>query len=210
MQRKTICDLKSSGQLLDTDAILGKVFQKSGMGTYQTKDKMKKPFFYLVVADETASIKVMVYGNKLYEEIMEDRSYLFRRIKIDEIGVKVNALSKVSETTTVEVPAEIEMEAQNLICSDRPVCSITEVNECADGTVVSVEGTATEVSFSWTTLLDTWIHICIETIETLSLMQKTLLWTDFFLTTTYLISLLLPLPPMLFYHLLHSAQTFRY
>lgn len=146
VQRKYICDLNSSGQFLHTDGIIGKVVQKSGLRTYQTKDQVKKDFFYLSVADETASVKLMVYGKEHHREIKEDNFYLFRKLIIDDKGVKVTTLSIVSETSPVEVPEELEVEARKLIYSQSPVCSIAEAKSSADGTEVSVEGIITEVS----------------------------------------------------------------
>ncbi|XP_051250902.1 uncharacterized protein LOC127360497 isoform X2 [Dicentrarchus labrax] len=143
--RKSIRDLKSIQELCDTDGFFGKVVQKSGLRTYYTKDKEKKFFFYLGVADETASIKVMVYGKERNKEIKEEKSYLFRKLIKDEYGFKVNQRSRVSETNSVEVPEEIEMEAQKLIYPESPFYSINEATSLTDGTGVSVEGTVTEV-----------------------------------------------------------------
>ncbi|XP_070839622.1 uncharacterized protein [Chaetodon trifascialis] len=145
MQKKSICDLKSSSELLDTDVIAGKVVQKSGLRKYQTKEQEKKFFFYLAVVDETASIKVMVYGKKRYPEIKEGKFYLFRRLIRDDNRVKVTTQSKVSDTNSVEIPEKLEMEARTLIYSERPVCSISEAKSSDDKTGVSVEGTVTEI-----------------------------------------------------------------
>ncbi|XP_069001788.1 uncharacterized protein [Embiotoca jacksoni] len=60
-RRKTVADLLISGET-DQKIIQGKVVQKSGLRTYMTKNKEKKVFFNLGVADETGSVKVMVYG----------------------------------------------------------------------------------------------------------------------------------------------------
>ncbi|XP_076606840.1 uncharacterized protein LOC143332890 [Chaetodon auriga] len=143
--KKSICDLKSSSEVLDTDVIAGKVVQKSGLRTYQTKEQEKKFFFYLAVVDETASIKVMVYGKMRYSQIKEGKFYLFRKLIRDDNGVKVTAQSKVSDTNSVEIPEKLEMEARTLIHSERPVCSISEAKSSDDKTEVSVEGTVTEI-----------------------------------------------------------------
>lgn len=145
MQKKSISDLKSSGQLLDTEAFSGKVIQKSELRKYETKAKVKKDFFYLAVANETDCIKMMVYGKERFREIKEERSYLFRGLRIDDIGVKVNAMSRMSETKPVEVPEEVEKKARELICSESLFYTIARAKLSADGTV-SVEGTVTKVS----------------------------------------------------------------
>ncbi|XP_070773864.1 uncharacterized protein [Enoplosus armatus] len=142
--RKTICDLNSSSQLLGTSFIKGKVVLKSGLRTYQTKDKEKKFFFYLAVADETASLKVMVYGKKRYKEIKEDKFYMFRKLIKDDKAVKVTTQSVVSSTHSVEVPEELEMEARKLIYSESPVYTIEEAKSSAE--TVSVEGSVTEIN----------------------------------------------------------------
>ncbi len=146
MQRKYICDLNFSSQLLDTDGIIGKVVQKSELRTYHTKDEVEKNFFYLAVADETDSVKLMVYGKERYREIREEKFYFFSNLMIDEKGFKVTNQSSVSETSSVEVPEELEMEAQKLIYSQSPVCSIAEAKSSAGRAEVSVEGIVTEVS----------------------------------------------------------------
>lgn len=145
MQIKSISDLKSR-KVLQAEAVAGKVVQKSELKSYETKDKRKNDLFYVAVADETASIKMMVYGKKLHREIKEETSYLFRRLITDENDVKVNATSKVSETKPVEVPEEIELEALTLIYPESPFYSISDAQSFPDGTEVSVEGTVTEVS----------------------------------------------------------------
>ncbi|XP_035522302.1 uncharacterized protein LOC118331458, partial [Morone saxatilis] len=146
--RKSIRDLKSIKELRDTDGFFGKVVQKSGLRTYYTKDKEKKFFFYLGVADETDSIKVMVYGKERDKEFKEEKSYLFRKLLKDEYGFKVYQQSRVSETKSVKVPEEIEMEARKLIYPESPFYSINEATSLTDGTGVSVEGTVTEVSLN--------------------------------------------------------------
>lgn len=140
LTQKSISDLKSSSELLDTDIIVGKVVQKSKLFTYQTQADAKRFSFHVAVADRTASIKLKVYGKKSYQQIKENRSYLFRKLIKGEDGeVKVTSESIVSETRPVEVPEEIEAEAQQC-----PFRSIAEAKLCTDGTV-SVQGTISEV-----------------------------------------------------------------
>ncbi|KAK2882269.1 uncharacterized protein [Channa argus] len=143
--KKNICDLKSSRQLLETDGVVGKVVQKFGLRTYQTKDNVKNQLFPLVIADATACIKMTAYGKKHYKEITEERCYLFRKMIKDENGVKINTLSKVSETTAIEVPEKIMIEARKLIQPERPVCSIAEIKAFVHEKIVSVEGTIKEI-----------------------------------------------------------------
>ncbi|KAK2827954.1 hypothetical protein Q5P01_018988 [Channa striata] len=143
--KKTILDLQSSSELLETDAVVGNVVQKFGLQTYQTQHNVKKTHFYLVIADETACIKMTVYGKNYYKEIMEGRYYLFRKMMKDGNGVTINTLSKVSETSAVDVPEKILIQAQNLVCPERRVCSIAEVKASDSKTEVSVEGTITEI-----------------------------------------------------------------
>ncbi|XP_030603062.1 uncharacterized protein LOC115792602 [Archocentrus centrarchus] len=142
---RTISDVKSSKQILDSEVIIGKVLQKSGLCTYETTDKVEKPYFNLAVADETGSIKVVVYGNKLYSEIKEDRCYRFSKLQKGENVLKTTFLSNVCETKTVEVPAEIEKIARTLLCSESPLCSIAEVKMSAESSKVSIRGTVTEI-----------------------------------------------------------------
>ncbi|XP_068587880.1 uncharacterized protein [Cebidichthys violaceus] len=143
--RKSIRDLESS-TILETDGFVGKVVQKSGLRPYQTKDKARKCFFYLAVADETAGVKVKVYGKDRYDEIEVGSSYLFSRSLIkEEKVIMVTKLSKVSQTRHVDVPEELEMEATRLIYPESPVYSIKDAKLSADKTKVSVEGTVTEI-----------------------------------------------------------------
>lgn len=120
--------------------------QKSGLRTYQTKNKEKKFFFNLGVADETASIKVMVYGRERYQDIQEKSCYLFREIIMDENVMKVTKKSVISKTPAIDVPENLEMEAQMFVYSQTPVCSIGQAIGSAEKTSVSVEGTVRKVS----------------------------------------------------------------
>lgn len=145
MQKKSIRELKSSSELLDTDGIVGKVVEKSGVRSYRTKENVKKYFFYLAVADETASMKLMVYGKPFYKEIMEEKTYMFRQLTKDEKGFKFCSQSKFSQTKPVQVPDELEKEARELIYPKSPDCSIAEA-KLSTGIRVTVKGTITKVS----------------------------------------------------------------
>ncbi|XP_074466671.1 uncharacterized protein LOC141752551 [Sebastes fasciatus] len=143
--KKSICDVKTSG-ILETESIVVKVVQKSGLRPYQTKKKEKSFFFYVAVADETGTIKLKVYGRDRDKVIKEDSSYLLRNLINDENVIKVTASSKVSETKSVDVPEELQMEARKLIYPESPIYSVENVKSSADKTVVSVEGTVTEIN----------------------------------------------------------------
>ena len=140
MQEKSIYDLKSRG-ILETEFIVGKVVQKSELQPCRNGNF----FFYLAVADETASVKMIAFGEDRYQEIEEKRSYSFRNLK-DEAVVKITQLSEVSPTRPVNVPEELETEARKLIQS--PVYSIEEANSLPKGTDVSVEGTISRVNLN--------------------------------------------------------------
>ncbi|XP_045896615.1 uncharacterized protein LOC123963658 [Micropterus dolomieu] len=141
--RKRICDLNASGELELGKAIVGKVIQKSSLHTYRNSKDQEKFFCYVTAADETAAVKLMVYGKKHHKNIEEEKSYLFRKLLIDECCVRVTTESKVSETSPVNVPDDLEMEARTLVC---PVCTVSEAKLSADKTDVSVEGTVTEIN----------------------------------------------------------------
>ncbi|XP_067465071.1 uncharacterized protein [Thunnus thynnus] len=142
--RKTIKDVLTSGDL-GNKTITGKVVQKSALRTYETQQKEKKFFFYLGVSDEESCIKVMVYGKDRYQDIQEGRYYSFRNVIMEENVMKVTKQSKVARTSPIDVPEELELEAEMLIYPQKPVCSIAKAKEYADKTVVSVEGTVTEI-----------------------------------------------------------------
>lgn len=147
MQKISICDVKSTG-ILETQFIAVKVVQKSGLRTYRTKAKEKKCLFYLGVADETGSIKMTAYGKDHDKKLKEGSSYLFRKLIQDESGPKVTTFSIVSQTRSVDVPEQLEMEAQKLIYPESAVYSIKEAKSAADRTEVTVEGTVTDVSLN--------------------------------------------------------------
>ncbi|XP_031162584.2 uncharacterized protein LOC116054974 [Sander lucioperca] len=139
--KKSIRDVKLSG-ILETDVIVGKVVQKSELRTYKNKNKN---FFFLAVADETASIKVMVYGKKRFQQIKEGSSYSFRKLIMDEYSVKVIESSTVAQRRSVDVPEEIETEAQKLLHPESPVYSIKEAKSFDNKKKVSVKGEVTEI-----------------------------------------------------------------
>ncbi|XP_033969986.1 uncharacterized protein LOC117469627 isoform X2 [Trematomus bernacchii] len=138
--RKSIFDLKSSG-ILETEAIVGKVVKKSELLT----SKIKTFFFFLGVADEAASVKLMVYGEDHHRQIKEGRSYIFSNLIKDGIYVKVNASSSVSVTKPVIVPEEFEREAERLLSPESPLTSIKYIKSSRPQTHVSVKGTVTEI-----------------------------------------------------------------
>ncbi|KAK1875221.1 Replication factor A [Dissostichus eleginoides] len=135
---KSIFDLKSSG-ILETEAIVGKVVKKSELLT----SKIKTFYFFLGVADETASVKLMVYGKDLHRRIKEGSSYIFRELIQDGKYVKVNASNSVSETNPVNVPEEFEREAERLLYPE--LTSIKDIKSSPPQTHVSVEGTVTQI-----------------------------------------------------------------
>lgn len=154
LTQKTISDLKSSSELLETDKIFAKVVQKTKLWSYQTQDKVKRFWFQMAVADHTASIKLKAYGKDYHKMIKENKSYLFRKLKKDELGeVMVTSKSIVSDTRAVEVPVEIQEEAQRRL-NYSLLCSIAEAKLCHDGTV-SVQGTISEVILSQGTHMST-------------------------------------------------------
>lgn len=120
--------------------------EKSGLRTYQTKDKITKFFFYLGVADETASIRVMVYGKEHYQDIKRGSNWMFRNVIMDGNVMKVTKMSKIAKTSPVVISEELELEARMRIYPQRPVCSIKEAKMSEDRTMLSVEGTITQVS----------------------------------------------------------------
>ncbi|XP_018544191.1 uncharacterized protein LOC108891514 isoform X2 [Lates calcarifer] len=146
--RKTINDLNTGGDL-GQKAITVRVVQKSVLRSYQTQEKVEKLFFYLVVADETGSIKMMVYGKEHYQKIIENHSYLFKNVILEKSGyfhekmIKVIEYSTVSRMSDVDVPEEMKLDAQRLIYRQNPVHSITKAKEFAKKTTlttVSVKG----------------------------------------------------------------------
>ncbi|KAM9332407.1 uncharacterized protein KZ484_017517 [Pholidichthys leucotaenia] len=144
--RKTIHDFKTSG-VLDHKRILGKVVQKSGLRTYYTKNKEKRFFFYLGLADETAVIKVMVYVKERFQFFKEKQFYTFRDVLLDENGImKVTRKSVTAKTSAVDVPDDLELQALMLVYSQSSLCTIADVLTYDDKTAVSVQGTVAQIS----------------------------------------------------------------
>ncbi|XP_026183332.1 uncharacterized protein LOC113142523 [Mastacembelus armatus] len=114
-QKQSIRAVVSRGQLPDTKCIIGKVCKKSELRTYRTQKNEEKFFFHLGVADKTASVKVMVYGNQRFATITEGTCYSFRKVLVEGNMIKVTRLSYVVKTRSVQLPPELEMEAQSLI-----------------------------------------------------------------------------------------------
>ncbi|XP_022600469.1 uncharacterized protein LOC111221380 [Seriola dumerili] len=148
--RKTIHDLRNSDGLCQKP-IVGKIVQKSALRIYVTKQKVKRFFFYVALADETNCIKAMVYGEERFKKITEKNFYMFRNYKMEmcdytnENNMKVFKDSTVSRTPPVDVPEELEVEAQMLIYRYSPVCSIAKAKLFDAKTLVSVEGTVTKI-----------------------------------------------------------------
>ncbi|CAJ1063688.1 uncharacterized protein LOC117812720 [Xyrichtys novacula] len=143
--RISIADLKTKDLLLETDAFFGKVVQKSGLQRYQTKDQRKDVFFYMAVADEETCVKSMVYGKKHYRNTKEGGSYSFRNLIKDQQLVKVRKCSTVASVKAIQVPEELEIEAQKLIYPESPFYSIADTKQLPDKTDVSVRGTVEEI-----------------------------------------------------------------
>ncbi|XP_056253436.1 uncharacterized protein LOC130182478 [Seriola aureovittata] len=148
--RETINDLRNSDGLFQKP-VAGKIVQKSCLRSYETKEKVKRFFFYVAVADETSCIKVMVYGEERFEKIKEKNFYIFKNVKMEmfdrsnEKVLKVFKYSTVSRTTRVDVPEKLEVEAQTLIYRHSPIFSIAKAKLFDDKTLVSVEGTVTKI-----------------------------------------------------------------
>ncbi|XP_054902688.1 myeloid cell nuclear differentiation antigen-like [Poeciliopsis prolifica] len=115
----------------------GKVVQKCALRTYETKENQKKKFFHMAVADETDSIKVMVYGEELFNKVEEGRLYLFTDVNVHvvhgETFMKVTKHSKISKTNDIEAPKTMELQS--------PFFSIKKVQSFKEETAVSVKGT---------------------------------------------------------------------
>lgn len=77
-QRTRIRLLKDNGRP-NEKSVVGKVVQKFNLQTYTTKNDEKKFFFYLEVADETDSIRVMVYGKERFQRFEPGKTLSFRR-----------------------------------------------------------------------------------------------------------------------------------
>eukprot|EP00066_Takifugu_rubripes_P009217 XP_003975963.2 PREDICTED: uncharacterized protein LOC101067288 [Takifugu rubripes] len=139
---KSICDLVAAHEVVATATIRGRIMDKSKLQTYKTQ---KKDFFFLLVTDETASIKMMVYGKPHYQKLQKGKHYLFRKLIRDKNLFKVTLQTIVAELGAFDIPKEVEEEAKRL-SSHSPYVSIEEVKKGDSGIVsVSVEGTITKV-----------------------------------------------------------------
>lgn len=145
-QRIPIKRLKITGEEAGK-VIAGTVVQKSGLRTYDTKKKERKVFFTLGLADETGTIKVMVYGKERFKKLNEDASYIFKKVIVDRQKniVKLTKRSKTSKTSSIAVPEDLQLEARVLIYRQSLFSSIRNTRTVPDKTCVSVEGTVTEV-----------------------------------------------------------------
>ncbi|XP_023205660.1 uncharacterized protein LOC111611793 [Xiphophorus maculatus] len=138
--RQSIKLLKESG---DTNGkpVAGKVMQKCALCTYETKKKQEKKFFHLAVADETDCIKVMVYGEELFNEVEKGRLYLFINVEVDvvygEMVMKVTNQSRISKTNGIKVPKTLELQS--------PLFPIEKIQSFKEKTAASVKGTVIEI-----------------------------------------------------------------
>ncbi|XP_027888352.1 uncharacterized protein LOC114153788 [Xiphophorus couchianus] len=138
--RQSIKLLKESG---DTNGkrVGGEVMQKCALRTYETKKKQEKKFFHLAVADETDCIKVMVYGEELFNKVEKGRHYLFTDVEVHvvygEMVMKVTNHSKISKTNGIKVPKTLELQSQYF--------SIEEIQSFKKETAASVKGTVMEI-----------------------------------------------------------------
>eukprot|EP00066_Takifugu_rubripes_P029874 XP_011619140.1 PREDICTED: uncharacterized protein LOC105419338 [Takifugu rubripes] len=139
---KSICDLVAAHEVVATATIRGRIMDKSKLQTYKTQ---KKDFFFLLVTDETASIKMMVYGKPHYQKLQKGKHYLFRKLIRDKNLFKVTLQTIVAELGAFDIPKEVEEKAKRL-SSHGPYVSIEEVKKWDSEILpVSVEGTITKV-----------------------------------------------------------------
>ncbi|XP_014858972.1 PREDICTED: uncharacterized protein LOC106927731 [Poecilia mexicana] len=138
--RQSIKLLKES-RVTDGKPVGGKIIQKCALRTYETKEKQEKKFFHLAVADETDCIKVMVYGEELFNKVEEGQLYLFTDVEVDvvygEMMMKVIKHSKILMTNGIEVPKTLELQS--------PFFPIKKIKSFQDETAVSVKGTVIEI-----------------------------------------------------------------
>lgn len=106
----------------------------------------KKHFFYLGVTDETASIRVMVYGKPRYQKLQKGKHYLFRKLKRDKNLFKVTPDTVVAEMSAFDIPKEVEEAGR--FPSHSLYVSIEDVKN-NDSATVSVKGIISEVSLSF-------------------------------------------------------------
>ncbi|CAB1316381.1 unnamed protein product [Coregonus sp. 'balchen'] len=142
----TIADLKNLGGLGDK-AIKGKIVKKSDLIYYDTKAKKKQSLFHMSLTDDTASIKVTVYGKERYDLFQEGSFYLLKALIVEGDIVKVTQKSKVSKTSPLEVPQRLEMEARMLIePAHHPFCSIADAKASHPGIQMSIDGTVIDMT----------------------------------------------------------------
>ncbi|RVE63410.1 hypothetical protein OJAV_G00135760 [Oryzias javanicus] len=142
--RKPIAELQN-GVDLSQKSVVGKVVEKSDLRTYETKEKQKKFFFYLGIADDSGCIKVMVYGKDKYSVFKEGECYNFRNVIVEENIMKFTSKSSTSRAGKLDVPKDLEQKARMLIYGEDPVVSIEEIKRLDEKERVSVEGTVIEI-----------------------------------------------------------------
>ncbi|XP_036071072.1 uncharacterized protein LOC112142445 isoform X5 [Oryzias melastigma] len=145
--RKHIAELQN-GVDLSQKVVVGKVVEKSGLLTYETKDKQKRFFFYLGIADDSGCIKVMVYGEKKFHFFKKGHFYNFSNTIMEENIMKFIPKSNTSECSKFDVPKDLELKAQMLIYGQDPAVSIDEIKRLDEKKRVSVKGTVTEIKKS--------------------------------------------------------------
>ncbi|KAF6740038.1 hypothetical protein FQA47_005810 [Oryzias melastigma] len=142
--RKPIAELQN-GVDLSQKVVVGKVVEKSGLLTYETKDKQKRFFFYLGIADDSGCIKVMVYREKAFHFFKKGRFYNFSNTIMEENIMKFIPKSNTSECAKFDVPKDLELKARMLIYGQDPAVCIDEIKRLDEKKRVSVEGTVTEI-----------------------------------------------------------------
>ncbi|RVE63409.1 hypothetical protein OJAV_G00135750 [Oryzias javanicus] len=123
-----------------------KLWKKSDLHTYETKEKQKK-FFYLAIADDSGCIKVMVYRTEKHSFFKEGECYNFRNVIVKENMMKYTMNSSTSKfcKDKLDVPKDLEQKARMLIYREDPVVSIKEIKRLDQKKRVSAEGTVTEI-----------------------------------------------------------------
>ncbi|RVE63411.1 hypothetical protein OJAV_G00135770 [Oryzias javanicus] len=141
--RKPIAELQN-GVDLSQKTVVGKVLEKSKLRIYETKDKQKKFFFYLGIADDSGCIKVMVYGKEKYSFFKEGECYNFSNVIVEENIMRFTSKSNASRAGKLD-DEDLEKKAQMLIYGEDPAVSIEEIKRLDEKKRVSVEGTVTEI-----------------------------------------------------------------
>lgn len=135
--RTTIKLLKETGSP-NGKPVGGEVVQKSDLISCKTKNK----FFNLEVADETDSIRVMVFGKERFKRFVPGKLYLFEDIVMDVVNgeqvMKVIEKSKISPINKME-----GAKTMTLVKSQLPIYSIEKIQSFVEKTSVNVEGTVT-------------------------------------------------------------------